>query len=127
MTDNRDLSIEGPFTATLQQAETLYIDAGVNSIRILACDARDLELGRLVIAGNEDLAAAVAGYGLDRLPDSTGIFITGKLQETVRHHIGRGELILPAAALWSAAGSLVEDRKSTRLNSSHRCIAYAVF
>ena len=110
MTDNRDLSIEGPFTATLQQAETLYIDAGVNSIRILACDARDVEVGRLVIAGNEDLAAAVAGYGLDRLPDSTGIFITGKLQETVRHHIGRGELILPAAALWSAASSLVEGK-----------------
>src|SRR5437762_6361496 len=26
-----------------------------------------------------------------------------------------------------AAGKVVEDRKSTRLNSSHRCISYAVF
>src|SRR5437762_9708264 len=26
-----------------------------------------------------------------------------------------------------ASGAIVEDRKSTRLNSSHRCISYAVF
>src|SRR5437763_10622960 len=26
-----------------------------------------------------------------------------------------------------AVGALIEDRKSTRLNSSHRCISYAVF
>src|SRR5437879_10299444 len=29
--------------------------------------------------------------------------------------------------LWSAGYSWREDRKSTRLNSSHRCISYAVF
>ena len=110
MTDNKGLAIEGPFIATLQRADNLYIDAGVSRIRILACDQAGMELGRLAIPGNEDFAAAVSTLGLDRLPQSTGIFITGKLQETVRNHIGRGELILPAAALWSAARSLLEGK-----------------
>ena len=110
MTDNKGLAIEGPFIATLQRAANLYIDAGVSSIRILACDDRGLQLGKLSIPGNEDLGAAVVSHGLDRLSDSTGIYITGKLQETVSRHIGRGELILPAAALWSAASSLLEGK-----------------
>jgi activator of 2-hydroxyglutaryl-CoA dehydratase len=110
MTDNKGLAIEGPFIATLQRAGNLYIDAGVSSIRILACDEQGAQLGRLSIPANEDLGAAVSSHGLDRLPDSTGIYMTGKLQETVRHHIGRGELILSAAALWSAARSLLEEK-----------------
>jgi len=110
MTDNKGLAIEGPFIATLQRAGSLYIDAGVSSIRILACDEQGAQLGRLSIPANEDLGAAVTSHGLDRLPESTGIYMTGKLQETVRHHIGRGELILSAAALWSAARSLLEEK-----------------
>jgi activator of 2-hydroxyglutaryl-CoA dehydratase/predicted nucleotide-binding protein (sugar kinase/HSP70/actin superfamily) len=109
MTDNKGLVIEGPFIATLHRAANLYIDAGVSNIRILACDDADATLGTLSIPSNEDLGTAVTSHGLDRLQDSTGIFITGKLQETLRHHIGRGELILPAAALWSAACSLLEE------------------
>ncbi|MGD8678392.1 MAG: hypothetical protein PVG16_05265, partial [Chromatiales bacterium] len=66
MTDNKGLTIEGPFIATLQRAGNLYIDAGVSSIRILACDERGLELGTLSIPGNEDLGAAVTSHGLDR-------------------------------------------------------------
>ncbi|MDX1345577.1 MAG: BadF/BadG/BcrA/BcrD ATPase family protein, partial [Sedimenticolaceae bacterium] len=110
MTDNKGLAIEGPFIATLQRAANLYVDAGVSNIRLMACDNGDAQLGAVSIPGNEDLGAAVSSLGLDRLPDSTAIYITGKLQETVRHHIGRGELILPAAALWSAASSLVEGK-----------------
>src|SRR5437764_11901690 len=40
-------------------------------------------------------------------------------------------LLLPAGALGDRYGRkrllLIGDRKSTRLNSSHRCISYAVF
>ena len=110
MTENQDPPVKGPFIATLQRAANLYIDAGISSIRILASDAQGRELGKLVIPGNEDLVVACASYGLDRLPDSTGIYMTGKLQETVRHHIGRGELILPSAALWSAGRSMLEGK-----------------
>src|SRR5437763_8515153 len=33
----------------------------------------------------------------------------------------------PRVASSNLLGQLLEDRKSTRLNSSHRCISYAVF
>src|SRR5437762_4838665 len=39
--------------------------------------------------------------------------------------INKPELDFGAANEWKAA--VVKDRKSTRLNSSHRCISYAVF
>src|SRR5437762_7971456 len=49
-------------------------------------------------------------------------------------HAGAGEIhVLPLINLKSSEGRakfralLMEDRKSTRLNSSHRCISYAVF
>src|SRR5437764_14920870 len=37
------------------------------------------------------------------------------------------ERVLPASILALPELSAAEDRKSTRLNSSHRCISYAVF
>src|SRR5437867_7748274 len=40
-----------------------------------------------------------------------------------RHH----RLITPAFLIMIVGGLLVTDRKSTRLNSSHRTISYAVF
>src|SRR5437879_8512266 len=56
------------------------------------------------------------------------------LKETIERSIRRG---LPSARILPStlgqnptlmgALSLVLDRKSTRLNSSHRCISYAVF
>src|SRR5437762_4814733 len=39
-----------------------------------------------------------------------------------------GAVLGPVFAWWLlASGSSHQDRKSTRLNSSHRCISYAVF
>src|SRR5437879_12370145 len=36
-------------------------------------------------------------------------------------------LAAPAGRAFAQKGDAFEDRKSTRLNSSHRCISYAVF
>src|SRR5437764_4473217 len=41
--------------------------------------------------------------------------------------IGRAEVLVPEAPGVLAAIPISSDRKSTRLNSSHRCISYAVF
>src|SRR5437879_4125294 len=45
--------------------------------------------------------------------------------------IGARDMAFPRLNAWSfwltALGGLLLDRKSTRLNSSHRCISYAVF
>src|SRR5437762_6952229 len=53
-----------------------------------------------------------------RLPDEhIGYLAGGWLTE--------GQLL--SAPMVIAGGALLVDRKSTRLNSSHRCISYAVF
>src|SRR5207244_13450965 len=46
-----------------------------------------------------------------------------------RHHAGRRHIRVALAGLLplSAAGGRLKDRKSTRLNSSHQIISYAVF
>src|SRR5258708_9569889 len=47
-----------------------------------------------------------------------------------RHHsLGRGQDVdpQPAEYAWNVVASHVQDRKSTRLNSSHQIISYAVF
>src|SRR5437763_5259808 len=41
--------------------------------------------------------------------------------------IGRGEFVAVMGASGSGKSTFMKDRKSTRLNSSHRCISYAVF
>src|SRR5437879_7029370 len=51
--------------------------------------------------------------------------------DDVEMRLGEGERSMAKKALirtaWVAAAIAVGDRKSTRLNSSHRCISYAVF
>jgi len=110
MTNQPDLSTSDWFVGLVPNIANLYIDAGVHSVRILACDAVGTELSRVVIASNEDLGSAICRFGLDQLPEQAGIYITGKLQEVVRRYIGRGEVVLGPAALWSAARSLLEGK-----------------
>src|SRR5437879_10333476 len=59
-----------------------------------------------------------------------------ELQDGTRRRLSKAEVMdnsqLPAGARVFAGGDLTSqstgrDRKSTRLNSSHRCISYAVF
>src|SRR6266540_7395979 len=48
-------------------------------------------------------------------------------RECVREERERGRTILLSSHILSEAEALCEDRKSTRLNSSHITISYAVF
>src|SRR5437762_5711015 len=49
----------------------------------------------------------------------------------LRHGVGQGRadhrVLRPEPLDAAATAGAVQDRKSTRLNSSHRCISYAVF
>src|SRR5256885_11858768 len=56
------------------------------------------------------------------LHDALPICAERRLGEAVACHVGEGELAQVAQALGQQ-----EDRKSTRLNSSHLVISYAVF
>src|ERR1017187_11037155 len=55
----------------------------------------------------------------------------GKLDENVLDRAQLNYPVAPAGILYLSSGELLQvsrpDRKSTRLNSSHRCISYAVF
>ena len=110
MTANPSVTTTTQFVASLNGLANLYIDAGVSRIRVLACDANGRELAQINIASNEDLAGAITRHHLDQIPSETGVYLTGKLSEIIRRHIGHGEIILPAAAMWSAARSLGGDR-----------------
>src|SRR5437762_9076170 len=81
-------------------------------------------LGRILL----DMLRALACRG----PDSAGVALFGPStngQLVVKVKLGNhGESGLRAQRLSGLLKSLgVGDRKSTRLNSSHRCISYAVF
>ncbi len=101
-----EISIHRPFAVAATRAANVYIDAGVSSVRALACDEAGKELAHVEIPSNENLAGAIAQHKLDQLPESCGVYLTGKLYEVVRGHIGRGEAILSPAAMWAAAREL---------------------
>src|SRR5437762_3790633 len=58
----------------------------------------------------------------DALPILVGVSLVLSFRSRTAQGVTRSELILH-----SAKRSAILDRKSTRLNSSHRCISYAVF
>src|SRR5437763_4684706 len=67
---------------------------------------------RLIVVGDEDLGSGLWHLGSSVL-EQRGIDVAAAHHE---HRGGDG-----------VDGAGAQDRKSTRLNSSHRCISYAVF
>jgi len=88
--------------------EALFIDAGINTLRIAACDGDRNILARWALPSHQRIDKALITIGLDNLSQATAVYITGKLRESVYDCIGQGEKILPAAALWAAAESLTD-------------------
>src|SRR5437762_14355800 len=73
--------------------------------------------------------AALAACGSIALALSSLVYLLVTSDFSVSHVASASNRALPVyykiAALWGAHDG--SDRKSTRLNSSHRCISYAVF
>ena len=97
---------EKEMSISLKEMTLLFIDAGVSTIKLEACNSHGERLYRWDIASNENLSESIKVYGLDKLGSEVDVYITGKLQTTVHRYIGQGELILSSAALWAAARSL---------------------
>src|SRR2546430_9310488 len=78
-------------------------------------------------SGSEGGGGVGAGLGIT-VGAALALKGTGRLPVAV---IGDGDFLMGATALWTATHygvpCLVLDRKSTRLNSSHSQISYAVF
>lgn len=91
-----------------RKIETILIDAGVDTLKIEAVDSTGVSLRSWTLRSDAGLEASLAQIGLDSLGESVPIYITGKLRMTVRRFLGRGELILPSAAMWAALRARVE-------------------
>src|SRR5690606_39783712 len=97
------------------------VDVGLGGVDIEFCDGAALEVGQL-------------GYGLAALYDAVrvGGHDTARAVEAA-HEAGHRVVAVPAQPYVVGVGVLPvqrseeEDRKSTRLNSSHVKISYAVF
>ena len=87
---------------------TLFIDAGVATVQACLYDGTGTLRERAVFAPEGDLHQALTEHDIDRHGrEAEAVYITGKLREVVRNALGRGQCILPAAALWAAARELI--------------------
>src|SRR3712207_7702533 len=98
--------IRRPPRSTLFPYTTLFRSAHEQCVAVVAAQAPLLVDGHEVAAGGDD--------------------------DVVRHEVHRRPLVVrqerdPPTQQLPPPGRLVEDRKSTRLNSSHANISYAVF
>ncbi|MBN2427396.1 MAG: hypothetical protein JXK94_03570 [Deltaproteobacteria bacterium] len=91
------------------KARKVFIDAGTERLRIHCCDSERNLLQSHTLSSHNDLKAELTALGLISLSLDTDIFLTGKIRDLVRELIGKGRIVLPEAALWSAAESLAED------------------
>ncbi len=95
----------------------IFIDAGIENIHIKAYDvikSSDSEklISDIIIQNKKNLGKLFEQSGVMELftnggtkseNGSTSVYITGKLAEVTKTVLGQGELIMPAAVLWSAA------------------------
>jgi activator of 2-hydroxyglutaryl-CoA dehydratase/predicted nucleotide-binding protein (sugar kinase/HSP70/actin superfamily) len=89
----------------------IFIDAGVHSIKCEIYDDKLHLLQQFHIPSSENLQQSLKEYNLLNLPQDTTVYITGKLQNTIKRHIPNAILILSSAALWAAAKEL-RDKNS---------------
>ncbi|MCK5077714.1 MAG: hypothetical protein KAR38_15130, partial [Calditrichia bacterium] len=99
----------------------VFIDAGIEHIRVYAFNSPlENNNGKLykeiVIKNNDDLSKLFTRFGIFKMFSNNGnnlkngepaIYISGKLSEITRKILGRGETIIPSAALWAAAKKLI--------------------
>src|SRR3712207_6897971 len=69
----------------------------------------------------------VGGGARRPLPAALGIGRLGQRRPDARRARAAVDGILHRSDLWRRGGTALQDRKSTRLNSSHANISYAVF
>jgi len=91
------------------------IDAGIANIHVQIINGSDVK--DFLIPTNDEVNKLFQKNDLlDELKNKdTRLYITGKLADVVKDTLGHGEIVIPGAALWSAAKALIE--KSPRAQS----------
>lgn len=109
----------------------IFIDTGIEHIHVRTYDSfteNDSETltKNIIIPNNDDIRKLFRKSGIIELLRNTGnstnngtesIYITGKLSEITKKILGRGESIMPAAVLWSAAKFLLHRGENRELET----------
>lgn len=109
----------------------IYIDAGIENIRVWIYDSSaesksETLVNPIIIPNNDNIRKLFSESGVVGLIKNAGdlskdniksIYITGKLSEITKKVLRRGESIMPAAVLWSAAKSFLLKNENRELES----------
>src|SRR5258708_11193486 len=98
----------------------------INRVTKVVKGGKNMSFAALVVVG--DPGAAVVGYGSGKakeVPQAIRKGIEAAKKNLV--HVNLSETTIPHQVLGRFGSGHVLDRKSTRLNSSHQIISYAVF
>ena len=98
----------------MPNAKLIIIDAGVEYLRLAI--AEDKKTKYLLIPNNDKIEILFNNHGVHNLlkDPAAGLYLTGKLAEIIRRTVGRGEIILPGAALWSGAELLLKKHPEAK-------------
>jgi len=90
------------------------IDAGIANIHVQMFTGSDVK--DFLIPNNDEIGKLFREADLlEKLKSKdTPLYITGKLADIVRDTLGHGEIVIPGAAFWSEAKSLIEKSPSAK-------------
>lgn len=113
-------TIEKEISSIIDFSESLdhiIIDSGILFIKIKYFNKQNKAIRQRVFSSKESIHDLFKKQGLIKLiseNDTIQVFITGKLSEIARTVLGRGEIILPSAALWSALRFKISQTKNIK-------------
>ncbi len=105
----------------------LYIDAGIEHINFSLFEAGnntqyELLTDTVQIPNNDHIPNLLKLPAVNELlkknrDGKSTVYITGKLAAVVKQYVSSGEIIMPAAALWSAAKFYIQQQSKTQIES----------
>jgi activator of 2-hydroxyglutaryl-CoA dehydratase/predicted nucleotide-binding protein (sugar kinase/HSP70/actin superfamily) len=126
---HRDTKAKPPEDTEITQK--VFIDAGIEHIHVRTYESSPgtnskTSIDDIIIPNNDDIGKLFKESALNKLfkhsekasnDGNESIFITGKLSEITKKVLQRGETIIPAAVLWSAAKFLLLKEENKGLES----------
>lgn len=92
----------------MPKTNLIIIDAGVEHLHLAIC--QNSLTKSLVIPNHDKIETLFKNHGVLELlkEPNSDLYLTGKLAEIVKTTVGRGQIILPGAALWTGADFLIK-------------------
>ncbi len=115
------MNVKGQTETLAGVKSILFVDAGVEHIHIHAYrydnGGESILLNDISIKNNDEIEKLFRDEGvyslietLETETESFQIYITGKVADVTRKALGRGEVVITSAALWSAGQKYIKER-----------------